>query len=447
VKRLAICISAALVLLGLGSELTAPASALPDQHVVSGSYPFTGEGVAKGENVVSLSTALSAPLTASEIKLSLECKELGSLCPYNAHLTGARFEGKTCHTAGDAEGTILVTGNEAHLVWLRLSIEGELLSGLDFLMAKLTVTCVKGAESLKITIEGQLLGKLEGPQSNEATSAFTIDAKCTNTNNGKQGFKEYFNDEGMKVKGTLKANLGLGPETACGEISTPVSFQMTQCLTFLNITSESSSSLPEQHLTLGGCYPYTAEGTRKGANISQLSTALLGPLTTGEEVKALLECQGLGSKCLYSLHFVGMEVEGKRCSTEGDEEGALLLRGYAHLVWLRLAGEGGLLSGIDFLVGSRTITCVKGVEKVSFVLSGQLLAKLEAVNANEEVTSFTLNIKCTKPNSAKQEFKEYFNAAGVLVSGVLSFGVETACEEIKEPIAMTANKMIEFLKL
>jgi hypothetical protein len=230
-RRLKVCLLASFAILAFAAVMAATASALPQIHEGLGEgFPISAEGSAKGANIAQLSTALSAPITSSEVKLSVEAKELGSLFPYTATFTGAEIEGKTCSTAGDAAGTILVTKNELHLVWTSLS---PLALAADFLVAKFTITCVKGTESLKITVEGQALGKIEGVKDMEDFTSFTGNLKCTKPGNGKQEVKEYFNDEEKLVKGVLTANLGLGPETGCEEVKEPVTIKSAKMFQFL----------------------------------------------------------------------------------------------------------------------------------------------------------------------------------------------------------------------
>jgi hypothetical protein len=230
-RRLAISVPTALALLALGLGLSATASALPQIHLLEGeSFPVAAEGGAEGVNIAHLSTALSAPITTSKVRFSFECKELGSLCPYTVAFSGAEIEGKHCQTKGDSEGTLLIAGNEAHLVWLALE---PLALGVDFLVKKTTETCVKGAEELSLTFEGQMIAKLEGVTSGTDATSFTLNLKCTKPNNGKQEVKEYFNDEGKLVKGVLTVNLGLGQETACEEVRETFKILTNKMVSFL----------------------------------------------------------------------------------------------------------------------------------------------------------------------------------------------------------------------
>lgn len=230
-KRLATVPSMVLAVLALGWGLTATASALPEQHVELGeAYPVKGEGTLKGASVMTLSTPILAPVSASEAKLLIECTKLGSLCPYDKHFTGAEFGGKKCHTAGDADGVILVTKNEVHLVSTS-TVPLDLVG--DFLVAKYTIICVKGTDELKITDEGEVLAKIEGVTSGLETTSATVNQKCTKPSNGKQEVKEYLNGEGKLVKGVLKANLGLGNETACEELKDPLALSFDKMISFL----------------------------------------------------------------------------------------------------------------------------------------------------------------------------------------------------------------------
>jgi hypothetical protein len=230
-RRLVTYTLTVLAILVLGCGLPTAASALPELHTSLGeAFPVELEGVAKGENVIAFSTALSSPFTTEEVKLLLKCEKLGSLCPYDEHLVNAKFEGKTCSTTGDAEGVILIAKNEVHFV--STSTAPLDLNG-DFLVAKFTIACVKGAEKLNVTVEGEAIGRIEGVKDMEQVKSFKLNLKCTKANNGKQEVKKYLNDEGKLVKGILKLNLGLGAETACEEIKVPTTVNSAKMVEFL----------------------------------------------------------------------------------------------------------------------------------------------------------------------------------------------------------------------
>jgi hypothetical protein len=230
-RKLKVCILALFAVFALAAVTAGTASALPEQHLLSGeSYPVTAETTAEGAGVASLSTALSAPITASKVNLKIECSALGSLCPYEATFTGSEIEGKKCSTGTEPEGTIKVQKNELHLVSSSLSPLN--LVG-DFLVAKFTIICKKGAEELKVTVEGQALGKIENVTSGTDVTEFTGNLKCTKAGNGKQEVKEFFNDEGKATKAVLTANLGLGPETGCEEVTKTVQIKSSKMINFL----------------------------------------------------------------------------------------------------------------------------------------------------------------------------------------------------------------------
>jgi hypothetical protein len=230
-RQLKVCIAALFAVLAVAAMATASASALPQIHLLSGdAFPVTAETKAEGAGVASLSTALSAPITSNKVKLNIECKELGSLCPYTAEFTGAEIEGKKCSTSGDAAGTILVTKNELHFVWTNLTTLD--LNAL-FLVASLTIVCGEAPNTLTITVSGSVIGKIEGVKDMTDVTTFNGNLKCTKPGNGKQEVKEYFNDEGKLVKGILTANLGLGPETGCEEVSKVVAIVPNKMVEFL----------------------------------------------------------------------------------------------------------------------------------------------------------------------------------------------------------------------
>ena len=230
-RRLKVLGLALLAAFALASLAAASASAAPTLTTLG--EEIIAEGVAEGTDVGELSTALSSPIKANAVKLLLAWPSAGgSSGTYDAHFTGANFEGVECNTPGDKDGVILVKG-PANLVWLSLS---PLISGAEFVLTEpLIIECGPlGKPKLKIKVEGQALGKIEAATGKEVQS-FTGELKCTAPNNGKQAFKEFEVKEGEKVKASLKANLGLGNESACEEVKESVTVTTEEMGEFHNL--------------------------------------------------------------------------------------------------------------------------------------------------------------------------------------------------------------------
>lgn len=127
---------------------------------------------------------------------------------------------------------ILIPNNEAHFV---STSESPLDLNVDFLVAKRTITCENGEEKLKVSIEGQAIGKIEGVKdmADPESNAFIMNLKCTAKNNGKQEVKEFLGDKGEKISGILSLNLGLGSEHACLEVKAVMTVSANKMIQFL----------------------------------------------------------------------------------------------------------------------------------------------------------------------------------------------------------------------
>jgi hypothetical protein len=212
---------------------TATANALPEIAVLPGETgSVTAEGTVMGENVNRLSTALSAVIKAVKVHISIVIN-IGGAITVTGRYESTTFEGQLCNTPGDADGVALVSA-EGHFVWVRTGAEGGLaLAGLFTIPGTLSLECGPLTKpTLTVKVTGSVLGLIETTSGSEVTS-FKMNMKCTKPNNGKQEWKEYFNDEGKKVKGVLSANLGLGAETACEELEEPMTMVASKMLTFV----------------------------------------------------------------------------------------------------------------------------------------------------------------------------------------------------------------------
>jgi hypothetical protein len=197
---------------------------LPGDH-----FPVLLDGAAR-LLPISLSTALSAPVTSKEVKLSVEITKEGAAGTYRATFAESEFEGERCNTEGDADGVILVTGNFNFVV----ASVGQ-FAALFSTPKEFTISCGPlGKPKIKFTITGGVIGAVEVVGEKTETTEFRLNLKCTKPKNGKQWYKEFVTDLGGFEKETLKANLGLGNEAACEEVE-PFWLHNVEMFEFLNI--------------------------------------------------------------------------------------------------------------------------------------------------------------------------------------------------------------------
>jgi hypothetical protein len=180
-----------------------------------------------------------------------------------------------------------------------------------------------------------------------------------------------------------------------------------------------------------------------GANIAELSTALSAPIAS-EKVKLETSFASGASEGTYTASFTNAEFEGTKCNTSGDPDGVILISGFDHLTITP-----GPIPTITFLVsGTLVIECGPLTHPtISIKITGGTIGKLSVTNGSE-VTSFKGALKCTKANNGKQELKEIFNDEGkavkVILSANLGLGAESGCEEVKEELTLSLNKMATF---
>jgi hypothetical protein len=206
--------------------MASQAAALPDLHVLEGeTYPVT----ATAENTkvaTNLSTAVSK-LGGVGFTAKISCKELTSLCTYEAIFKGVK-EGKlVCKSGTEVGETVKVTG-ELHLVEIKLS---PLTLGALFLVPAFEVLCgsTENPDKVKIKIEGAILGAV-GVAAGTDVTTFTVTIKGEK---GKQELTKYFNDEEKEVAASLKANFGLGFEAADENVAEAVTFNTSKMVDFL----------------------------------------------------------------------------------------------------------------------------------------------------------------------------------------------------------------------
>lgn len=216
--------------------VSSASAALPLVSVTLGeAFP----AVASAESgAAALSTALSSPITATSVKIKITFPATGTHDEgtYVADFEGALFEKEQCNTAGDADGVILVEGKINLVVALNAAKTGNQFAGAFTVPTGFEVLCGPlGKPKIKIPVTGIAIGAIEGVEEGKDLTAFKGNLKCTKANNGKQELKEYKNEAGTFEKHILSANLGLGNETACEEVSNIVSFTSNKMIEFVNI--------------------------------------------------------------------------------------------------------------------------------------------------------------------------------------------------------------------
>lgn len=218
------------VAVGLSST-SALAFELPDLHILSGeSYPVTNEGTIENEGAIvrEIETEIGEKMTATAVTIRTELTELSSLGPDTIKFSGVK-EPKTktsCKTANTTvEGEVLSSG-EYHVVDVN---ESPLTVAMLLLFPELVVECNKG--KLKIKTKPPVIVKVEKVNSGTDVTEYGLVVNCTPK--GKQELKEYFNDEGKLVKGTLLVNFGLGNETACYRTTKELVMKSSKMIDFL----------------------------------------------------------------------------------------------------------------------------------------------------------------------------------------------------------------------
>ena len=194
----------------IASASASAVTLLPTLLLLAGETEVTGKGEVTGVlGVVSLESELGEEIPGTGVILTLgPSKNDSSLGPYKAEFKGVTFGGKKCNNVGATKetGIITVSGNEYHLVFVATG--PGLAAGLLFLVAKFEWEC----GGVKITTEGLALAKLT---KNAAKEVEVLGGVLGCTKPGKAELTTYLNDKGERVKALLKANLGLGLETAC----------------------------------------------------------------------------------------------------------------------------------------------------------------------------------------------------------------------------------------
>lgn len=189
---------------------------LPDVSVTlsGGEYPIQLQATSSAKTFVG--TASGALLKGKGMTLLLVSTELSALGSFTADLTAVEEpkEKAKCHSSGDAEGVVLLTG-EYHVVPLEAS--GSTL-GVLYLVSEREIICSSGVSPI---IRGDTLSSLEGIGS-EATELTSVSAKLEGSEAGTPDITGYFNDGGTKVTTKLEAEAGAGFVKADEDVEGPL---------------------------------------------------------------------------------------------------------------------------------------------------------------------------------------------------------------------------------
>jgi len=198
VKQLASILGLA-CLITLGVIVASAQAALPDLHVnLSQAYPVSAQADATAVNVV-IATPGGTVLQGTSFAMALTWTALSSAATWTWTLANVVKGVKKCKTAGDAAGTVLLSGT-ADMVFVELT--PSLKIAPLFLVSKTKIEC----EGLNVTIEGDVLGTYNG----------TLNADITEFKgallgeNGKQALTKFENAEGATVEAVLLSEAGAG---------------------------------------------------------------------------------------------------------------------------------------------------------------------------------------------------------------------------------------------
>jgi hypothetical protein len=206
-KALMISLTAMFGVLAFAITATSSAAtvALPDIHVLSGeSYPLHLNFSDNKPTVTKLSNAKGGKLEGTGLLLLLLTVELSSLGSFEVLFLKVvePKDGDSCITAGDHSGEVLLKGS-FHIVPTSAAGEPAIL----YLFAPFDLTC----GPLLAELEGSLLTPIVFKSgSTESESLTSLCVISTGNGKGVSTVTEYINDNGTKVKATLKSELGSG---------------------------------------------------------------------------------------------------------------------------------------------------------------------------------------------------------------------------------------------
>lgn len=203
--------------------------------------------------------------------------------------------------------------------------------------------------------------------------------------------------------------------------------------------------LPDVHVLSSETYPVVGEGSVEGAEVVALETELgefLPP--PGSKLSIAWELTELSSAGPMTIMLSGVQEPKSKttCNTSGDPAGTVKFTGEYHVVDTSIAPlTAALLVSFKELV----VECNSG--KLKIKIRGPVVVKLTKVTSGTEVTEFGLQVKCS--GKGKQELKEYLTDEGKGTKAVLTenlgLGFESACENVREEVVVSATKMLDFL--
>ncbi len=189
------------------------AFALPDISIaLGGAYPIHLNFADNGLTLSKLNDTAGNQLSGKGLLLLFLISALSALGTFDALFLHVLQVSKKieCHSAGDKEGEVLVSG-EFHVTWLTLAKkEGEklvtdLTNGILYLFNELEIIC--GA--VKVKVRGSVLSTLKEPKT-ETEEVTELCGKLEGNGKGKNTLTEWENDKGEKVKAILEDNFGTG---------------------------------------------------------------------------------------------------------------------------------------------------------------------------------------------------------------------------------------------
>ncbi len=194
-----------------------------------------------------------------------------------------------------------------------------------------------------------------------------------------------------------------------------------------------SKCLPLIHVLEKESFPLLLEAVTKGTESSKLETAA-GAKLTAEELKLLLDMTELSSLGTFDAHFTGTKEAGaekpKPCTTEGDSEGTVLVKGEFHLVYSSTEPLSQPL--LLLLVPVFTLVCKNEASSTTIKTEGSLLSELKTGASGEDVKSVGSKTLCKA--AGVQELSTYLNdkeeAVKASLKSTLGGKLQSVCEQV-----------------
>ncbi len=193
---------------------------LPDISIaLGGSYPLHLNFEDNKKTVSSLETTGGSLLKSkSGLLVLFLISELSALGTFDALFLKVEQGTQECHSVGDSEGTVLLTG-EFHVVLGPSGLEALLL------ISEFEIICGK----VKVKVKGSLLSTLSaGTEAEELTETSSeLKGKA-----GKPTLTKYYNDEGKTVEALLLSNFGTGFLESDENVEEPVTLKVLESKMF-----------------------------------------------------------------------------------------------------------------------------------------------------------------------------------------------------------------------